>query len=84
MPDRYFYFQKGKDIQSYNGLSRNVIYPRVLDYAFNENFILAKQNPDKSFYCALLGFDLYSRFTAYADYLRDPSFIRDKLLDYRY
>lgn len=75
MPGRHFYFSKNKDIESYNGFSRNVIYPRVLDYAFNENFILAKQNPDKPFYCALLGFDLYSRFTAYADYLRDPNFI---------
>jgi hypothetical protein len=77
-----FYKNEGKGdrmISSSNhSLYRTAIYPDVIAYVFNDEFIIAKQRPDKLHWPQLLGLDLYSRYTAHAEYLKDPNiFERD-------
>jgi hypothetical protein len=72
---RYYFQNKGVNgrtiIFRYAG-SKNIIYADVVDYALDDSFLLAEQHPSKSNYKNSLGNDLYDRYTAYADYLRDP------------
>jgi hypothetical protein len=52
-------------------LHKTTIYPDVVKYEFNSDFIIAKQKPNKSSYAAHWSFDLYSRYTTYAEYMSD-------------
>jgi hypothetical protein len=71
----YYYSKKDARIESHNGYSQNEIYPWILDYDFNEDYIIAKQKPDRSNYKTYIGFNLYMRYKAYAAYLRNPNII---------
>lgn len=68
-------------IYSTNAIShRTTIYGDVVGYAFNDVFIIAKQRPNKVNHSSYLSFDLYSRYSAYCDYLIDTT-VFDSLKD---
>jgi hypothetical protein len=72
---RYYFQNKGVNggtIHFHNAASKNIIYADVVDYALDDSFILAEQHPSRSYIKNYLGNDLYDRYTAYADYLRNP------------
>jgi hypothetical protein len=52
------------------------IYSEVTDYAYNENFIIAKQKPDYECYKIFTGSDLESRYLIYSNYIKDTT-VRD-------
>ena len=54
-------------------LHRTTIYPDVVDYSYNDDYIIAKQVPDKKDYISFLGEDLYSIYGAYANYIKDTA-----------
>lgn len=49
------------------------IYSEVTAYAYNGNFIVAKQNPDYDHYKIFVGSDLGSRYSVYTNYLKDTA-----------
>jgi hypothetical protein len=74
----YIYRSKGLDkrfIDPQNALGKNIIYADVIDYASSDSFILVQQKPSDKYLKNHLGFYLYFRFLAYADYLRNPSVV---------
>lgn len=49
------------------------IYGNVVSYDFDKDFIIAKQRPDKQCFTYSLGANLYTRYTAYAEYISDSN-----------
>lgn len=61
-------------IESNNILLHNTsIYPDVVDYAYNKDFIIAKQVPQKSSAADFLGDNLYTKYTSYQYYVIDSA-----------
>lgn len=52
-------------------IHKTTIYPDVIDYVYDKNFIIAKQIPNKSNWIPLLGFDLYIRYIGYLHCIQD-------------
>ncbi|HEX9511548.1 MAG TPA: hypothetical protein VF939_13760 [Puia sp.] len=78
LASHYIYRSKGLDkrfIDPQNALGKNIIYADVTDYASSDSFILVRQKPSDRYLKNHLGFYLYFRFLAYADYLRNPSVV---------
>lgn len=65
----YYYSHMGKDFNYIYG--KNNIYPNVLDYSFNNDYILVYQEPEKFLYRNLFASDLYSKYTTHYSYLKD-------------
>lgn len=49
------------------------IYSQITDYKFDENFIIAKQKPDKEYYLIFTSSNYSSRFIIYNSYLKDST-----------
>lgn len=78
LASHYTYRSKGLDkrfIDPQNALGKNIIYADVIDYASSDSFILVRQKPSDKYLKNHLGFYLYFRFLAYADYLRNPAVV---------
>lgn len=59
-------------------LYKTTIYQDVLSKACNDDFIIAKQKPNKQHYVPSLGFDLYIRYTSYKHYLENPNILNEE------
>ena len=64
-------------IRSENILSHRLeIYPEIISYAHDDNFVVVKQQPHAQKAFRYLGFDMYTRYTAYARYIEDTNILR--------
>jgi len=67
----YTFVHKGKD---YNYLiGTHTIYPNVIDYTSDENYILACQKPNKELYRSMLQGDLWVDYVIYNSYMKDST-----------
>ena len=66
----YTFSHEGKDYNTIFG-GNHTIYPNVLEYAFNDDFILVCQKPNKSLYLSWLASDLSCDYGCYNSYLKD-------------
>lgn len=69
LPGDYTFVHEGVNYNFIGG--KNEIYPDVIEYSFNKDFILACQKPNKFFYKILYASDLSNRYTLYYSYLND-------------
>jgi hypothetical protein len=65
----YTFVHESKDYNFING--KHMIYPNVIEYKFNENFILACQEPNKILCKNLLGSNLWGDYFCYNSYMKD-------------
>jgi hypothetical protein len=72
----YVYSDTGGDMeqiyQANLGYNNN-IYPKVIDYAFDDNFILALQEPHKKAFKSVFAFDLRNRFIRYGSSVKSKN-----------
>ena len=72
--DGYVYIYDGGDlsyIRASNPEEGNAIYPKVIDYTFNKDFVLILQDPHKERIKSLLAHNLRSCYTYYVDSLKN-------------
>lgn len=67
----YTFVSEANDYKSLNG--KHMILPNVIEYAFDENYILACQEPNKSLYKSLLESNLSGDYFVYNYYLKDST-----------
>lgn len=66
-------------ISSYNAIiQKTTIYQDVISKAFNEDFIIAKQKPNRRHYVPTLGLDLYTRYKSYMHYIQNPMILKEE------
>ena len=65
----YTFVSDGKNNNKING--KNIIYPNVVEYEYNDDFILVCQIPNQSSYKSLLAINLWSNYFTYNSYLND-------------
>jgi len=77
----YWYANPGNPYQviesKKNNNYRNKIYPKVTDYVFDHNFIIAEQTPDSVAFMLSLGEDLMRRFEHYELYNNNNKILED-------
>ena len=77
----YWYANPGNPYQviesKKNNNYRNKIYPKVTDYVFDSNFIIAEQTPDSVAFMLSLGADLSRRFEHYELYNSNNKILED-------
>jgi len=82
MSGNSFFMNKGigyRMISSNNAiLHKTTIYQDVVSMAYNDDFILARQKPNKRHYVPSLGIDLYTRYTSYLHYKDNPHIINEE------
>ncbi|MEQ8546342.1 MAG: DUF3997 domain-containing protein [Cyclobacteriaceae bacterium] len=73
--DNYTFHRDGRWTKIYgNGVYSNTdIYSSILEYNFNDNYIIAKQQPDKEHHQIFIRSNYQSRFSIYEYYLSDSS-----------
>jgi hypothetical protein len=59
-------------------LYKTTIYPDVVSHAYNKNFIIAKQIPEKANWPSLLGSDLYTRYKGHLHYIKNPGILNEE------
>jgi len=71
----YSFVNKGskrKMILPPNFCSKAIVFPDVVDYSYDSNFILAEQHPNRESFMMILGSYLYEHNLSYISFLRDP------------
>ncbi len=73
--DNYTFHADGKWKSIYPNQSYypTQIYSQITDYKFDDNFIIAKQKPDKEHYLIFTSSDYSSRYFNYNSYLKDST-----------
>ncbi len=66
-----YFFRDIAEISPRNSYYKTKIYPKVIDYKFNEKYIIAKQKPSAEDYKHCLSDDLAGRFTIYDLYIKE-------------
>lgn len=69
LSEGYTFVHESKDYNSIIG--KQMIYPNVIEYKFNENFILVCQEPKFILYRDLLGGNLWGNYFCYNSYMKD-------------
>ena len=58
--------------ENYNFIyGKHFIYPNVIEYKYNKDYIVASQKPNKDLYKSLLQSNLSGNYSAYNSYLKD-------------
>lgn len=65
----YTFVNEAKDCKFIIG--KNNIYPNIIEYDFNNDYILACQVVNKKLYLSFLNFDLSGDYTTYSSYIKD-------------
>lgn len=71
LPGDYTYVHEGADYNFIFG--KNEIYANVIDYKFDDNYILACQIPNRRMYLSAFAGDLSGKYTTYYSYLKDST-----------
>lgn len=67
----YTYVHEGKDYNFIIG--KNNIYANVIDYNFDDNYILVCQIPNRSMYLSYFASELSGKYSTYYSYLKDST-----------
>jgi len=70
---QYFYRNEGRDVKDIlcHNPNHQEIYSKVLDYAYNSDFIVAVQEPIYNEYKVMIGFNLRNTLSKYSKNLKD-------------
>ena len=66
----YTYLHEGKNYNYITG-KNNSILPNVIDYVYNDEYILVCQKPEKMYYTNLLSINLYNDYCVYDSFIKD-------------
>lgn len=65
----YKFVSNGKDYNLISG--KNQIYPNVIGYSFNDDYIIVCQEPNKTLYKTLFASTLANNYNVYCSYIKD-------------
>jgi hypothetical protein len=68
----YYESSRTRSIANYAQDRPNEVYPDVVDYVYDRNFILVKQRPDTEAYKGIMQSDFVSRYDRYQRYMANP------------
>jgi hypothetical protein len=71
LSDDYTYIHESEDNNYIIG--KNKIYANVIDYKFNDDFIIACQIPNRNFYLSHFASELSANYSTYYNYLKDST-----------
>lgn len=55
---------------------KTAVYPDIVGYDYNDDFIIVKQIPSTKYVAAYLGYDLYHRYSSYQQYMFNKDSIK--------
>ena len=73
--DNYTYHEDGrwKRIYSSQGYYNTSIYSEIVDYNYNDKYIIAKQIPDYEHHLIFIGSNYFTRYAGYCYFLKDST-----------
>lgn len=74
LPGDYTFVHEGEDYNFISG-KKNIL-PNVIDYEYDESFILACQEPNRIMYKSLFGSNLSFDYTIFNKYLKDSTTVK--------